>query len=236
MAQKAYGVTLFLSTLSNHQKSRLVQVYFNAKITSSGVSFIPKEIESKFSDQVEQVIHSTVTRSLQRYVKVNILERSNESQRPRHPGKPRRNYDTKPGPASFYTTTKSEIAIRKFVLSLVPRGSIYGFLLESNVLFQRLKFQHYADMIYRKYADVKEYLRSKKSMFIVDSKLLDSITLQFLNDQDFLRRKSDKEIMNDATNLANEDVIKRNWENDELYTNFFIGGWRCYHAMEVSNI
>jgi hypothetical protein len=226
-----------LKHLLSPSKEQLVQVFFNDILDYPSLSLIPKEIESKYSDQVEQVDHATVSRSLQRYVKCNILEITNESQnRRRGPGRPGRNDGTRPGPVSVYSATESEIAIRKFVLRPVPRGLIYGALYESDVLTQYLKFHHYVNMIYCKYANVKEYLRSKKAKVVMDSELLDNRTTQFLNNQEFFRQKSDKDIMKRATNLANSDVIKQNWEKDELYTNFFISGWRCYPVMEFSNI
>ena len=218
----------------NPSKEQLVKVFLYDKLSTA--YFSPKDIESKFSEQVEQVDHATVSRSLKKFARVRVLQSSNERQQRPRPGKKKWNDKINPGPTSIYTTTENEAILRKFVSKLGPRGIIYGHLYESDILTEYLKFYYFSYMIYCKYTDVKNVARSWKAKFVMDTKLLQETTSRHLLNQKFVRQRSDKDLMKIATQLAKADLIKRNWEDDKLYTEFFIEGGRCYPVIEASNL
>jgi hypothetical protein len=217
-------------------KEHLVQLLSYRTMISSGTYFNPKDIERKFSEEVGDVDHATVSRSLKKFTKVKVLQSSDDSNRRLRPGRPGRNDRINPGPRSSYSISSSEAALREFVSRIVPRGIIYGYLYESDVLMQFLKFHHYSTMMRCKYGNMKEFEKSLRAASVLDTKSLNETTSQHLAKQTFLRQKSDKDITRAATWLAKEDLIKRNWEDDELYTQFFIRGGRCYEVIEESNL
>ncbi len=100
---------------------------------------------------------------------------------------------------------------------------------------QFLKFHHYNNLIRTRDTKINDLMEIEKAKGILTEESLIALKNDYEEKHNLLSNKNDKEIMRVSSKLAKMDLTNRDWQTDELYTEFFKRGFLAYRVIEQSN-
>jgi DNA-binding transcriptional ArsR family regulator len=195
--------------------------------------FSPHDLQSEFSRDVKKIDQPTVSRALKILSKVKYIEKIDIVRK--GPGKPKANdRENTSGRKSYYKKTDDK-EITTLLSRFAPRAIIFQHLHESDVMEQFLKFHHYNNLIRTRDTKINDLMEIEKAKGILTEESLIALKNDYEEKHNLLSNKNDKEIMRVSSKLAKMDLTNRDWQTDELYTEFFKRGFLAYRVIEQSN-
>ena len=208
---------------SQSQLALLSVVFPSLSDNYTDEGFRPFPTVKKRLEDVETVEKAIVYNSLRSLINVNYLQKTTLK-------KHSREYSAK---NTVYFQTQYFNTLKELVAHVIPRSVIYYKLLESNVLLRYLSILIYCKLLERKHIDVAKTLKVRRARGIIDEeKKLEDFKDQYMDDKDFLKDKTNREILFNAQRYAIND-LKNRPPNSPLYTRFFIVGGICYGEIEL---
>lgn len=177
-------------------------------------------VSSKLANaDVERIEPPVVNLALKPLVKVNYYDKKNIK---------RTNADALSGRNIVYSESDYTLMLKKLVSKLIPRSIIYIMLRRSNILERYLRICKYVQLVRCKFIDVDMTMNVIRAMKIrpIEEKEIDEYKKGYIENQKFLKQKTNLQIMINAFKLANKELNERQqvWHNDSTYTKFFITG------------
>ena len=141
--------------------------------------------------------------------------------------------DALSGPNIVYSESDYTLMLKKLVSRLIPRSIIYIMLRQSNIIERYLRICKYVQLIRCKYIDVDKTMKVIRAMKIIP---IDEYEKGYIENQKFLKQKTNLEIMINAFKLANKELNERLWHNGSTYTKFFITGGISYSELLLQKV
>lgn len=229
-----YNKVMKLIKPSNRELVQTMVIRKSKRGHDSDLKFIPKEVQMKFSETVNEIDQPTVSRALSQLTRVKYLEKVMDVHQ--GPGKPK-TYDNGkiPGIKSLYTEVYGQ-KLTDYVTRLSTRFIIYHQLRESDVIEEFLKFHYFKDYMVIKFSTIHSLLEVEKAKGQLTEESLAKLNEEYKGQQRLLKSKTKNEIMIYASKSAKFHLTTSDWRTDELYTEFFKEGFRTYEVIESSNL
>ena len=190
-----------------------------------GFPYVRDRLAKVGLDQV-LIDHPDVNRALKCPVNIGYFQK--QAGKPLNDGRSGRNI--------VYSETDFVIMLKKLVHKLKHRAVIYSTLRLSHILERYLRVCSYVGLIRCRQIDVKDALKIKRAYAlkpILESEG-DEFERGYLEEQEILQQKSNKEIFAVACLKAKNDLHDKLWHSDIGYTRFFIEGGKAYSEVQIA--